>query len=673
MHQQDYTRWHLPKGATVRLGKGEVNDIKFSPDGALLAAGTSIGVWLYDANTGAEIALLAQNSTVDNDQSKSSVNVLAFSADSTTLACGNINGTIEIWDLETRSLKSIFAGNWAPVKALMFTEEDTKLACASGWGGTQWGNDGTARLWNLSDGTYEPIVPALDKTGEELLVAFSPDGRFLAVACASVFWGRKKGIPAIQLWDIGTWRCVFRIEEQTKSIRALTFSPDSKTLASAEGSEGVKLWDVESGTLIYTLKNAALCQALEFSPDSSLLVSGSPDGIVRLWDIDNDGVSSVIGRMLNTALGHRPIRLFKGHAENSQFKALVFSPDGKKVASANSDGTVRMWNADIADQKFSLAQHTGTVSALAFNDVHTKLLDSYGEPVHSASYKRTLTSLSVSNSQVSFSIWDIDAGRNLSIEMIDNGGEDTSKAVVSPNVNHFITRDITANHDNVVRLWDAHTKRMVSVLGGQEKGGFVPEMVFSSDGKLFAVSSRKNNSIQVWDVPNRQTLSRLEGHTTCVYSLAFSPDNKTIVSSGWTDKDKTLRLWDTMAGAELATFEDQGAVAFAPDGSSFVGGTHIYSRNPETGTYDSEIRLEDIGYSDPPTSITYSPDGTILVSGSRHGFIQLRDTTTGKILSTHTGHTSYISVLVFSADNTVLATAGGDGTILMWDWEKITS
>ena len=75
--------------------------------------------------------------------------------------------------------------------------------------------------------------------------------------------------------------------------------------------------------------------------------------------------------------------------------------------------------------------------------------------------------------------------------------------------------------------------------------------------------------------------------------------------------------------------------------------------------------------SDPPTALTFSPEGSVLVSGSRHGLIQLRNTTTGKIISTLPGHTSYVSVLVFSEDRTILATAGEDGTILLWDWEEV--
>ncbi len=668
---EDYTKWELPKEARARLGKGEVRDIQFTPDGTQLAVGTSIGVWLYDANTGAEIALLTQNSGVDRKQGRSYINVLAFSTDGSTLACGDLGGKTELWDMETRSLKSTFEGPKRVVRTLMFTEGNTKLASTLGWRGPPWGTDGTTQLWNLADGTSQSIVAALDQISKELLVAFSPDGRLLAVASVNAYWRRKKEIPAIQVWDIATEQRVFTVEKHDRNIEALVLSPDSKTLASADNANSVQLWDVESGMLQYTLTAATSFQALAFSPDGSLLATGSSDGILRSWDIHAGDTPSTLRQMWNTAPRRRPIKMFEGHAGDSRFKTITFSPDGKRVVSANSDGTVRLWKTDSGDQQFTLRQHSGQLSALAFNGITpSKPHDPSGKPNESTGVHRTLTSLSLRNAQAFVSVWDLETGNELSTDRVENDSEKTSTAVLSSDASLFVTQNTIGFNEDTVRLWDAHTKRLLCVLGSQEEsGGFQSQLVFSSDDKLFAASSRKDNTIQIWNVPNRRTQCRLEGHTTAVYSLAFSPDNKTVVSSGWTTKDMTIRLWDTMTGAELAKFPDQGAVAFAPDGNAFAGGSHIYSRNPTIGAYECGVRLEDM--SDPPTALTFSPDGSILVSGSRHGFIQLRDTITGKIISTLPGHTSYISVLVFSDDPTTLATAGEDGTILLWDWEEV--
>ena len=126
-----------------------------------------------------------------------------------------------------------------------------------------------------------------------------------------------------------------------------------------------------------------------------------------------------------------------------------------------------------------------------------------------------------------------------------------------------------------------------------------------------------------------------------------------------------------MTGELLASYPDQGAVAFAPDRNAFVGGSHIYTWNPATIHYDQTVRLEDVSNSNPPTALTFSPDGSIIVSGNRDGIVRLRDSTSGKIISKHAGHSSWISELVFSEDGTTLATSGADGTILVWDWHEV--
>jgi WD40 repeat protein len=95
---QEYTQWHLPDGAEARLGKGSINDVTFSPDGKLLAVATSIGVWIYDAQTGKEISLIKVNF-----RSLLTIHRVAFSPDGEILATGNwvLGGNIELWDVKT--------------------------------------------------------------------------------------------------------------------------------------------------------------------------------------------------------------------------------------------------------------------------------------------------------------------------------------------------------------------------------------------------------------------------------------------------------------------------------------------------------------------------------------------------------------------------------------------
>ena len=101
-----YTSWSIPQGVTMRLGKGVAYDIAYSPDGAQLAVASSIGVWLYNANTGAEVTLIP----VRND----AVSSVAFSPNGRTLACGSKDGTIRLWDAVTGKRKKTSAKTFAP-------------------------------------------------------------------------------------------------------------------------------------------------------------------------------------------------------------------------------------------------------------------------------------------------------------------------------------------------------------------------------------------------------------------------------------------------------------------------------------------------------------------------------------------------------------------------------
>ena len=94
---QDSPQWPLPEGAKARLGKGDIREIKYSPDGATLAVASSIGIWLYDAESGEEVSLLTEHTN--------KVNSVSFSPDGNTLASGSEDGTVLLWEFAPTLVK----------------------------------------------------------------------------------------------------------------------------------------------------------------------------------------------------------------------------------------------------------------------------------------------------------------------------------------------------------------------------------------------------------------------------------------------------------------------------------------------------------------------------------------------------------------------------------------
>lgn len=163
---QDYARWHLPEGARVRLGEGAVSGITYSPDGDRIAVANSLVVWLYDAETLKEKALLIGH--------PGRVKSVAFSRDGGMLASGGDEEdmTVQLWNAKTGEHLLTLMGHSCKVSSVVFSSNGKTLASAS------W--DETVQLWDTETGEHLRTLPG--HTGLVESVAFSPDGRSVASA-----------------------------------------------------------------------------------------------------------------------------------------------------------------------------------------------------------------------------------------------------------------------------------------------------------------------------------------------------------------------------------------------------------------------------------------------------------------------------------------------------------
>ncbi|KAH8650313.1 hypothetical protein BGZ60DRAFT_473956 [Tricladium varicosporioides] len=194
----------------------------------------------------------------------------------------------------------------------------------------------------------------------------------------------------------------------------------------------------------------------------------------------------------------------------------------------------------------------------------------------------------------------------------------------------------------------------------------VSSVAFSPDGKQ-VVSGSGDNTVRLWDAATGAALQTLEGHSSSVWSVAFSPDGKQVVSGSY---DHTVRLWDAATGAALQTLEGHSSyvasVAFSPDGKQVVSGSGDHTvRLWDAATGAALQTLE--GHSSSVGSVAFSPDGKQVVSGSGDNTVRLWDAATGAALQTLEGHSSSVGSVAFSPDGKQVVSGSGDHTVRLWD------
>ena len=362
--------WRVSTGKLLYAVEEEnwVTSVSFSPNGELLASGVNYTIKLRDVSTGRLLRTFTGH--------KHYTISISFSPDGKYLASGSQDDTIKLWDVSTGKLLYTLESGYISIS---FSPDGKYLASAGGY---------TIRVWEVSTGK---LVHKLEGHNAVRSISFSPDGRLLASGGSIIeFWDISKGKPIKKTFNY-----------YTCDIRAVSFSPDGKFLASGSSDETIKLWEVPTGRLLKTLKgHEDGISSISFSPDGKYLASGSWDNTIKLWEVPTGRLLKTIegnegerfeciafgpkGRLLAgegklwDVLTGRLVRTFEGgcssFSPNGQFLAswgldqiklwkmstgqqvrdfvgheggvlsVVFSPDGKLLASGGGDGTIRFWN-----------------------------------------------------------------------------------------------------------------------------------------------------------------------------------------------------------------------------------------------------------------------------------------------------------------------------------------
>jgi WD40 repeat protein len=461
------------------------------------------------------------------------------------------------------------------------------------------------------------------------VVAFSPDGHFLATASKD---------HSVALWDIKrTSHPPTFLVGHKERVTAIAFSSNSRTLVSGSADSSIILWNLDSRQpqALPQLAHKKMIWRIGFASDGKTLLTGSLDGTVVLWDVSS----------------RRAVKPFM--IQNGEITSLAFAPNGGSFVSGGIDGFISVW--DVASGKrVNRVRGPAGRSELAYSP-----------------HGKYLVSGHVSGQLV---LWDDERQQSATIK---SGHVAVARIAFHPNGRVFATSDVT----NDISLWSPREK----------DGGVMPtklaELTYPGGGGAIAFASgktvlaSKNSQVSfglLWDLAERFPIHReLLGHKGDVNSVAFSRDGKLIASGS---SDKTIIIWEAESGKPTGTpltghDGSVTSVAFSQDGKILASGgedKQIWLWDVETGR---SLRSPLLGHDQSVTSVAFSPNGNLLASSSEDDRIILWNTKSYEPLrsplvlekksSTH-GSPKGVNSIAFSMDGRLLASGSNDNTITLW-------
>ncbi len=674
--------WALPEGAIARLGKG----IRLSsggprlalpPDGKYFGVQTCIGLWWYEMSSKSPIALW--------ETERGMISAVDFSQDGEWIAIANYDGVIKVVDIQSgENIAQMKRTEEHNVYWDLNFSPNRKWIATANWHGSVEVLDVHRGVCIAEMDRGEREVKSADISQLE----FSPDGQYIAAIGdnSKVYSVRDDRVvnPYTEGMQTHIWHPATGVPIVKFAGSRFTFSPDSRLLASATPGESfidddrvdrwISVWDIAKAERIaHFAAHNDWVDAITFSPCGEFLASSSRDESLRVWDVTK-GVQKRGYENFGT------FRTVSFYSTEGELFAIIDGQDTIEVWNMDRSEKIQIpdlhprsidarWFRDfpqlaLADMRTDTTQKRKT----QFGNIHTfsTIRESacFPDPVMFLPDGETLATRGYRNGIV---LWDVESKQVRETLLKDT--RITSLTVLP-------SGDMLAAHseDNNIKVWDAEKPDTpIAEFTETDPVRLIWKIAFAPTRDRLAVGSREG-TIYLYDFKLQERLKSLTGHTDFIWSVTFSPDGKRLASGS---SDDTNRLWDVASGEEIAEFpldEPQTLmkIAFSPCGNLIAGGM-----SGELRLWNAESLTTLFAIPQPetrgPYALAFSPCGKYLASGTwwENGMqkmaIRLWDVASGENIATLWGHPTDIQSLAFSPDGTLLASGSFDCTTLLWD------
>ena len=614
-----------PNAALLRTLEGHsyrVSTLSITPDGQRAVSGSddkTLRVW--DLKSGACVRTMKGH--------LSSVRSVSVTADGRQAASGHEDGAVCLWDIESGSCLRTFGESIVNLEVgdlkFDFRESDGHSARVAGLSITPDGR-------RVVSGSVDKTLRVWDSESGECLRTL--EGHRSTIASVSVTADGLRAVSASQdrmlrVWDVESGACLRELEGHTGPVNSISVTADELRAVSGSWDNTLRVWDLESGACLRQLNgHSESVESVSVTADGRFAVSGSEDRTLRMWDIES-GVC---------------LRTLEGHSGNVH--SVSVTSDGRRAVSGSLDRTLRVWNLEDGSCMSTF--------------------DGYGMGINilcATPNGRLAVSTSVVGRYEQYAprVWDIEQG--ICLRTLKGHTDNVNCIKVTSDG----LRVVSGSCDKTLRVWDIESGACLRQLKGHSQS--VDSVSVTLDGR-FAVSGSRDRTVRIWDLEGGVCLHTLEGHTENVESVSVTPDGRRAVSGSY---DKTLRVWDIESGSCLHTLKGHRdwvkSVDVTPDGRRLV--------SMSDGHRDTSVRVWDLESGaclhnlDARSAVVVSPNGRHAVSSSSpENLLEIWDLESGACLRTLKGHSQWVSSVSFTPDGRRVVTGSDDRTVRVWDIES---